>query len=262
MTIRDPELADLPTPTGSMRTHVYRPQSEGRYPGLLLFSEIFQVTAPIQRTAAQFAGHGFVVAVPEIWHEFEAPGVVLPYDTAGADRGNALKLQKEVPAMDADSRAALDYLKAHPACTGRLGVAGICVGGNLSFRAAAAHPDILAAICYYATDLHKASLGRGGDDVLARTAQIKAEVLMIWGRQDPHVPQDGRRMVYEALAKSGVSFTWHEFNGQHAFIRDEGRRYDPELAGLCQTLSLHLLHRKLGEGDRPISISGAAEARH
>ena len=50
----------------------------------MLYSEIFQVTAPIHRTAVQLAGHGYVVAVPEIYHEFEAPGVVLaaPVSTA------------------------------------------------------------------------------------------------------------------------------------------------------------------------------------
>ena len=63
MTILEPEVADLPTPNGPMRTTVYRPASPGRYPGIVLYSEIFQVTAPIRRTAAFLAGHGFIVAV-------------------------------------------------------------------------------------------------------------------------------------------------------------------------------------------------------
>ena len=53
---------------------------------------------------------------------------------------------------------------------------------------------------------------------------------MIWGRQDPHVPREGRAVVYNALADAGTNFTWHEFNGQHAFLRDEGPRYDSALA--------------------------------
>ena len=82
MTLRDNEVVELTTPTGPMRTHLFRPQAEGRYPGIVLYSEIFQVTGPIRRTAALLAGHGYVVAVPEIWHEFEAPGCVLAYDQA------------------------------------------------------------------------------------------------------------------------------------------------------------------------------------
>lgn len=48
--------------------------------------------------------------------------------------------------------------------------------------------------------------------------------------KDPHIPKEGRAKVWQALEEAGVTFTWHEFNGQHAFMRDEGPRYDPELA--------------------------------
>jgi len=69
MIIKDTESVDIDTSTGPMRTYLFRPATEGRYPGLLLFSEIFQVTGPIRRAAAMLASHGFVVAVPEIYHE-------------------------------------------------------------------------------------------------------------------------------------------------------------------------------------------------
>jgi hypothetical protein len=89
------EQADLPTPFGTMRTYVFRPAAPGRYPGVVLFSEIFQVTGPIRRTAAMLAGHGYLVAVPEVFHESrDQPGVVLPYDEAGAERGNAAAMAK------------------------------------------------------------------------------------------------------------------------------------------------------------------------
>ena len=107
MTIKDDESIDLDTPVGPMRTYMLRPVAEGQYPGLVLFSEIFQVTGPIRRAAAMLAGHGFVVAVPEIFHELEQPGTVLPYDQAGADRGNADKITKELSSYDDDARAAL-----------------------------------------------------------------------------------------------------------------------------------------------------------
>src|SRR3954462_13290219 len=109
MTIIDHEYTDLETPSGPMRTFVLRPAAPGRYPGIVLFSEIFQVTGPIRRTAAFLAGHGFVVLVPEIFHELDPAGTVLAYDAAGADRGNAHKITKELSSYDADSRIALDH---------------------------------------------------------------------------------------------------------------------------------------------------------
>jgi carboxymethylenebutenolidase len=253
---------DLATPTGPMRTYVYRPLAAGRYPGLVLFSEIFQRTGPIKRTAALLAGHGFVVAVPEVFHELEAPGTEIAYDQAGADKGNADKIGKPVTGYDADARAVLDYLKGLAACTGKLGAMGICVGGHLAFRASM-NPAVLAGACFYATDIHKGSLGLGGDDSLARAGDIQGELLMIWGRQDPHVPAEGRAKIYARLSEVGARFTWHEHNGQHAFMRDEGPRYDPELALTCYRQVIDLFRRKLGEGDLPAAASTqTGETRH
>ncbi len=66
------------------------------------------------------AGHGYIVAAPEIYHEFEAQGTVLAYDQAGSDRGNELKTTKLLSAYDSDARAVLDHLKAREDCTARL----------------------------------------------------------------------------------------------------------------------------------------------
>src|SRR5438309_10309366 len=75
------EFRDLETPTGTMRTHVYAPEAPGRrFPGLILYPEIFQQTGPIVRLSMQFAAQGYVVMAPEIYHEHEPPGTVLAYD--------------------------------------------------------------------------------------------------------------------------------------------------------------------------------------
>src|SRR5215469_4894376 len=160
MIIRDGEYADIPTRTGPMRSYIFRPMSPGRYPGVVLYSEIFQITGPIRRIAAMLAGHGYVVSAPEIYHELEPAGTVLAYDQAGADRGNAHKIAKEISSYDDDARAALGNLKTLDSCTGRLGVMGVCIGGHLAFRAAM-NSDVLAAACFYATDIHTRSLGKG-----------------------------------------------------------------------------------------------------
>ncbi len=245
MTLTEPESTDLPTPTGPMRTYLVRPKVEGRYPGLVLYSEIFQVTGPIRRMAAMLASQGFVVAVPEIYHELEPAGTVLAYDEAGAARGNQHKITKPLSSYDSDARAVLEYLATFPHCTGKLGVIGVCIGGHLAFRAAM-QPDVSAAACFYATDIHKHSLGQGlCDDSLNRVGEIRGELLMIWGRQDPHIPREGRALIYNTLTDAGAHFQWHEFNAAHAFMRDEGPRYDPAAARICYGLAAELFHRRL-----------------
>jgi carboxymethylenebutenolidase len=246
MILHDEEVVDIATATGPMRTYVFRPKAAGRYPGIIFYSEIFQLTGPIRRMSAFLAGHGFVVAVPEIYHELEPAGSVIGYDPESAARGNAHKTSKELSSYDADARATLDFLAAHSACTGRLGTMGVCIGGHLSYRAAL-NPDVLAAACFYATDIHSKSLGKGmKDDSLARASEIQGELLMIWGRQDPHVPLAGRNLIHAQLEEVGANFQWIEFNGAHAFMRDEGPRFDPSLWRLSFNIVIEMFHLRLG----------------
>jgi carboxymethylenebutenolidase len=242
------DFVDLETPTGLMRTHRFQPAAGGPYPGLLLFSEIYQVTGPIARTGRRLASQGYIVAAPEVYHEREPLGCALAYDKEGTDKGNRYKVEKEVSAFDADARAVIAHLGGLPHCSGRFGAIGICLGGHLAFRAAM-NPEILAGACFYATDIHKRSLGKGmNDDSLDRIPELKAEMLMIWGKQDPHIPQEGRDLIYRTMTAAGVDFTWHEFNAAHAFIRDEGPRYNPALAELCYAMVFELFARRLQLG--------------
>jgi carboxymethylenebutenolidase len=248
MIIRSDETADIAVPgaDGAMRLHLFRPAVPGRFPGVLLFSEIYQVTPPIRRLAAMVAGQGYVVAVPEVYHEYEAPGTVLLYDQPGTDRGNALKFTKPVAAYDADARAGLAFLQGHAACTGTLATMGVCLGGCLAYRAAL-NPGVSAAACFYATDIHSGSLGEGKhDDSLARMGELKAETLFVWGRQDPHVPFSGRQAIRERLEAVGATYEWYEVNAAHAFLRDEGPRYDPALFLQCMAWAISLFQRTLG----------------
>lgn len=229
-----------------MRAHLFRPTGPGRWPGVLLYSEIFQVTGPVRRLAAALAGEGFAVAVPEVYHEFLPVGTVLAYDQAGSERGNELKYAKELASYDADARSLCDFLARQPYCTGALGTLGVCLGGHLALRAAL-RPEVRAAACFYPTDVHSSSLGAGKhDDTLARLGEITGDLLFVWGRQDPHVPREGRRRIYERLADTDRRFEWHEFNAAHAFLRDEGPRYNPVLARIALALTKELFDRALG----------------
>jgi carboxymethylenebutenolidase len=242
MTIAE-STVEISTPAGPMRSMVFQPGEPGKYPGLVFFSEIFQITAPVHRIGAYLAGHGYVVVVPEIYHELEPAGTVIPYDEA--DRGNARKIGKELSSYDTDARASLDYLKSNEACTGRLGAMGICIGGHLAFRAAM-NSDVRAAACFYATDIHRHGLGKGmKDNSLDRAGEIKGEILHVWGRQDPHIPLEGRNLIHARLEEVGANFQWIEVNAQHAFLRDEGPRYDPVLVRLCYQFVFELFHRRL-----------------
>jgi len=236
---------DIITPTGTMRTYVYRPQAAGEFPTIIFYSEIFQQTTPIARTAAILAGHGFVVLVPEVFHELNPIGTVLGYDDAGKDKGNQDKWAKPLEHHDSDTQALVGFVQAQKYCTGKIGTMGGCIGGHLAYRAAL-NEHVLAASCLYATDIHSGDLPSDKEnDSLTRTKDIKAELQMIWGKQDPHVPDEGRMKIHLNLLASGNTFSWHEFNANHAFMRDEGERYDPQLALRVYGMAIELFQRTL-----------------
>ena len=237
---------DLPTTRGPMRVHLFMPDGGARYPAVIFYSEIFQATGPIRRMAAALAGEGYLVAVPEVYHEFEPLGTVLACDAEGSARGNSLKTEKEIASYDEDTDVTAKFLGGHESCTGKIASFGVCLGGHLAVRAGL-HPDVLAVAAFYPTDLHTGALGLGKcDDTLQRLRDVKAPLLFVFGRQDPHIPVEGRRLIRRALEDAGADFEWHEFNAAHAFLRDEGTRYNPALARVAMALLLRFLAEKIG----------------
>lgn len=236
---------DLATPTGLMRTYRYSPVENGNYPCLIFYSEIFQQTAPIARSAKILASHGFHVLVPEVFHELNPIGTVLGYDDEGKDKGNNDKWTKPLESHDTDTIALIEFAQTLPECNGNVGAIGVCIGGHLAYRAAL-NTNVKAAFCLYATDIHSDTLpANKGNNSFERMKDIQGEIHFIFGKQDPHVPVEGRVKLYQACQHTGINFQWQEVNAQHAFMRDEGDRYDAALAITMYQQAVALFKRTL-----------------
>jgi carboxymethylenebutenolidase len=235
------EYVDIPLPGSPMRTFVATPKAEGQYPGIWVYSDIFQLTPPLLRTCIRLAGYGFVAAAPEIYRRIEPPGTPIPFDDAGRTRGQQDAAKTPVAHFDADCSSGLDWLSKHPkVAPGKIGATGFCIGGHLAFRAAF-QPDVSATVCYYGTGIHDGKLGQDSDaGSLARAKEIRGELLMIFGTKDPHVPDAGREIIDRALKNSGINYRTLLYPAEHAFTRDEGPRFDPEATdqAFAETISL------------------------
>ena len=238
-------VKDIQTTTGLMRTSVFRPYEKGTFPTIIFYSEIFQQTSPITRSAQILASHGFVVLVPEIFHELNPLGTLLAYDDAGKDKGNADKFTKPLEHHDSDTQAMVDFVQQQPYCTGKIGVMGVCIGGHLAFRAAL-NGQISGAFCLYPTDIHSNTLlCDQGNDSLTRSGDISCPVVLVFGKQDPHVPAQGRAIIHQTLSQNECNFSYHEVVAQHAFMRDEGDRYDAALAIQMYRMATDFFHHSL-----------------
>ena len=230
-----------------MRLYVARPLPEGRRPGVLFYSDIYQLGEPIRRLADRLAGYGYVVAAPEIFHRREAIGTVIEPDGIGRLRGNDHARNTTIAAYDADAAAVLQWLATDAGVDGeRLGAVGFCIGGHLAFRAAL-RPEVKASACIYPTGLQNGKLGPGVADSLMRAGEIKGALLTIFGSRDPHVPTDDRNAILAALA------AWPElrhhtllYDAEHTFMRDDGERWDPPCADQAWGELMTFLRRELG----------------
>jgi len=216
------EFVDVSVGERAMRTFVAAPAAPGDWPGILCYTDIFQLTEASVRWAARLAGYGFVVATPEIYHRVEPPGTVLGFDDEGKARGQADVEALTTAEFDEDIAAAVAWLGARCPV---VGASGHCTGGHLAFRAAFS-PLVRGTACWYPTGLHNGKLGADVTDSLARVGDISGELLLIFGVRDPHTPPEARRVVHEAV--TGTRFSWHEYDAEHAFGRDVGARFDPE----------------------------------
>jgi carboxymethylenebutenolidase len=235
----------VPAPDCVIRSTIIRPVGDGRWPGVLFYTDIFQLTESTLRTARRLASYGFVVCVPEIYPRGMLAGVALEFDDAGKTAGLAGAAATTTAQFDSDRVAVLDYLRQRPDVE-ELHAVGFCIGGHLAFRAAF-DPRIAATVCFYPTGLHDGALGADADSgSLADAGRIHGRLMMVFGSQDPHVPADARVRVVSALYSAGLdALELHVYSGgEHAFMRDVGVRHDPVLTDHALLEAVSFLARR------------------
>lgn len=247
---------DVETSNGTtLRIYVFTPKLSGypnaKFPGVIVYSEIYQVTGPVRRFAQRIASEGYVVVAPAIYHDFMGPEP-LNYDTEGTDKGNEYKIKKTLESYDEDNRLCCDLLHTLPHFDNtKIGATGMCLGGHLAFRALL-DKRVSCATCFFPTDIHSRTLGLNtNDDTLERVsheASRDQELVLIFGTLDTHVPNAGRDLIRCTLREQCVQTTFLELNAaQHAFIRDESSkgRYDAVITQSCLGFMFEQFNRKL-----------------
>ncbi len=210
-----------------MRVYVAAPKTAGLYPGILFYTDIYQLGGPMTRQVDYLAGHGYVVAAPEIFHRTEPVGHVIELDDIGRMRGNDNARRTLISDYDADRRAVIKFLQEQSSVSpGQIGTLGFCIGGHLAFRAAL-QSEIKAAACCYPTGIPSGKLGKGIADTIHRVSEIKSEMLIVFGTLDPHIPENDRQTITQALENANVPHRILSYEAEHTFMRDDGYRYDP-----------------------------------
>ncbi|MBP3975419.1 dienelactone hydrolase family protein [Pseudoxanthomonas spadix] len=196
--------------------------------GLVVIQEVFGVTEHIRNVAEQYAAEGYLAIAPAFFDLVE-PGLELPYDQAGTQRGleiaNTIGLDAAVDVVEIAARAART-------ATGQDKVAtvGYCWGGTVALLAA--QRLALPSISYYG--------GRNGDFL---DQPLKAPVQFHFGELDPYITAD----IVQAQRKAWPDMEVFTYPANHAFNRDASPAvYDPASARTAFARALAFLRKHVG----------------
>jgi carboxymethylenebutenolidase len=193
---------------------------------LVVIQEVFGINAHIRSVADGYAKDGFLALAPALFDRIER-GVELKYEGEDMHKAMALAKQLNMGNLLKDTAAAIDYARKQ---TGKkTGIIGYCLGGSIAWLAACRlHVD--AAVGYY-----------GGYIAQHATEQSKCPVMLHFGKQDTHIPQEAVAQIQAAHPEVPV----YLYDAGHGFNCDVRASYDAASARLARERSLPFLKKNL-----------------
>jgi carboxymethylenebutenolidase len=220
---------------GSFSAYLATPKS-GKGPGIVLVQEIFGVNKVMRDLADGFAAQGYTVMCPDLFWR-QQPGIQIT-DQTKEEWDQAFKLYQgfDVAKGVDDLKATLAALRKHPACTGKVGSVGYCLGGKLAYLMAT-RSDSDANVGYY---------GVGIQDDLGEAKNIKKPLMLHIAGKDQFVPPPAQAKIREGL-KGNPLVTLYDYPEQdHAFARIGGQHYDKQAADAANQRTADFFKKHLG----------------
>jgi carboxymethylenebutenolidase len=211
----------------------------GYGPGIVVLQEIFGVNEYMRSVCDWYAARGFVALCPDLFWRQE-PGVVLT-DQTEAEWQKAFALYSgldEAKAVE-DGAAAVEFLRKHPACSGRVGAVGFCLGGNLAYLLAVRFKPACAA-GYYGVSIEKS---------LDEAEHLSCPLMLHVAGKDQYCPPEAQQQIHQVLDPNPLAAVLDYAEQDHAFGRPGGQHYDAAAAELANLRTLEFFVRHLaGEG--------------
>ncbi|MCF6390732.1 dienelactone hydrolase family protein [Mycobacterium sp. MBM] len=156
---------ELDTPAGPIDALVDLPEGPGPWPGVVVVHDAIGYQPDKEAVSARIAAAGYLSITPNLYARGGRARCITKVMRAA--------LTRQGPAIE-DILAARDYLRDRPDCTGVVGIAGFCMGGQ--FALILSPKGFGAAAPFYGTPLPK-----NLEDTLAGACPIVAS----FGAKDP-----------------------------------------------------------------------------
>ena len=208
--------------------------TSGYGPGIVVLQEVFGINSFLRDVADWYAAHGFVALVPDLFWRIERN---VELTDKGDDWNKAVELYQKIDEAKAveDSAATVGFLRKHPACSGRVGAVGFCMGGNLAYLLSVRFkPD--CAVGYYGVSIEK---------TLDEAKNLNSPLMLHIAGLDKFCPPEAQAQIHATL-DSNPLVTIHDYpDMDHAFARIGGDHYDAAAAEIANLRSLEFFVRHL-----------------
>ena len=221
--------------TKTLPAFVARPEGKGRYPVVIVVSEIFGVHEWIRDVCRRFAKLGYVAIAPNFFFRAD-PTNTLPALTDFTAIFKIVATAGNEQVMG-DVAATISWAKTQTFVDpSRLALTGFCWGGGVAWMAAERFADLKAAGAWYGgltprppgTPLSEP----GRKWPIEGVADLKAPVLGLYGGKDKGIPEKDVQAMRDALKAAGKTESDLILypDAEHGFLADYRASYNAAAA--------------------------------
>lgn len=207
--------------------YLAQPLTQGIWPGIIVFQEVFGVNDHIRTVTDRIAQLGYVAIAPALYQR-QAPGFEVGYSPADLEQGRTYKNQTTATELLSDTRATLTYLQKNEPVKASFGTIGFCFGGHVAYLAATL-PEIKATASFYGAGIAAMTPG-GGASTLTLTPQIQGVLYAFFGTQDALIPSTEVEQIKAALLTHQIRHQVFTYPADHGFFCDQRASYQLEAA--------------------------------
>ena len=194
--------------------------------GMVVIQEIFGVNQHIRAVCDAVAKEGYVAIAPALFDR-KVPNFECGYTPDEIAEARKHIANPDWAAMLRDTEAALQEIKS----VGPVGIMGFCLGGTMSFLAAARLDGLKAAVCYY-----------GGGIVNFADEKPKCPTQMHFGEHDHSIPMSDVEIIKQKRPDCEI-YVYNDAG--HGFHCDERASFHEESASVAWQRTMAFLEKNM-----------------
>ncbi|HTU64365.1 MAG TPA: dienelactone hydrolase family protein [Steroidobacteraceae bacterium] len=209
---------------GEFDAYLARPAKQSAA-AVVVLHEVFGVNADLRASCDELAAAGFIAISPELFWRQQRSVDLSVRSAADFDLDAGVR----------DVEAAVAAASQVDGASGRVGVLGFCLGGLLTFLAAA-RTEVDAAVAFH---------GGRTEEFLGEADDIDGPLQMHIAGEDEFMSKAAQRAIVAALSDA-QRFEVFTYPGcHHAFSRHGGEHFDADAARLSRARTLQFLDQHL-----------------